>query len=204
MSCTRRWRLMAMAVSVTASHGCGDLTAQKPPPCEGCGAQDAPSTLAWHARIAPNGEPGQPLIIEGLVRTRGGAPAGGVLLYAYHTNANGVYPRRGDETGSARRHGYLRGWVRTDPSGRYRFATIKPEPYPVRFPGIGAPAHVHVTVTPPGQSEYHIDAVHFEGDRHLTSAMRARLQNNGGSGIVRLLRAGDTLHAVRHITLNQD
>jgi len=71
-------------------------------------------------------------------------PAPGVLLYAYNADATGVYRRDGTETGNGRRHGQLRGWLRTDEEGRYEIRTI----YPGAYPGGGEPSHVHITLTP--------------------------------------------------------
>ena len=71
------------------------------PACEWCGAPEAPPTLGPILIIPTTGEAGERLIIEGTVyRPDGTTPAGGVLLYAYHTNAGGVYAKRGDETGA--------------------------------------------------------------------------------------------------------
>ena len=151
--------------------------------------------------IPPEGEPGERLVLEGTVyQADGTTPASGVLVYAYHTNAGGVYPKRGDESGNARRHGYLRGWLRTGADGRYRIVTIRPGAYP----GGGPPAHVHMTVQPPGERETYVDEVEFEDDPRLTPAYRARLAGRGGSGVVRLERRPDgTLHARRDILLGR-
>ncbi len=191
------------ALAAVLMSACGtDVAAQLPlAACEWCGAQDAPTKLGWSATIAPPGEPGIPMVVDGVV-SRDGVPAANVLVYAYHTNSSGVYPRRGNETGNGRRHGYLRGWARTDSAGRFRFITIKPDPYPRRGTGISEPAHIHLTVTPPGVAEYYVDAIHFEGDPALTPSVRARLSGVGGSGVVRVVRLrGDTLGAVRNISL---
>lgn len=169
------------------------------PPCEWCGATEAPEDLGPEIRIAGPDEPGERLVITGTVyRPDGETPAPGVILYAYHTNAEGIYPKRGDETGNARRHGYLRGWLRTDESGRYRIETIRPASYPTGT----EPAHVHMTVLEPGGEEYWIDSIEFEGDPLLTEAERRRSQGRGGSGIVDLRRDEDgTWHAERDVVL---
>ena len=192
-----------------AALACGDGGAQSVPAagraplpsCEWCGAADAPAELGPVLAIDAGGEPGERLVIEGTVyQDDGTTPAPGVLVYAYHTNTGGVYPKRGDETGNGRRHGYLRGWLRTGADGRYRIETIRPGTYPTR----GAPAHVHMTVQPPGEEERYIDDVVFEGDPLLTSAERARLRARGGSGIVRLERGPDgALRARRDILLGR-
>jgi protocatechuate 3,4-dioxygenase beta subunit len=170
-----------------------------PAECEGCGAWDAPKSLSWAGRIAPPGEPGTPLVLSGVVyRTDGRTPAAGVLVYAYHTNAAGIYPPGGTGTGHARRHGRLRGWIRTDSAGRYQFTTIRPGSYPSR----GAPAHIHLTVRSPGGEERWIDSIEFDDDPLLTPEHRAKRHKLGGSGIVHATRDRDgTLRATRDIVL---
>jgi protocatechuate 3,4-dioxygenase beta subunit len=151
--------------------------------CEGCEAihEHAFDGLTWRTVIPPDGEPGEPMVITGRVYLPDGTtPAPGVVVYAYHTNAAGVYPTRGTEEGWGRRHGYLRGWVMTDAAGDYRFETIRPGAYP----GRSDPAHVHMTVKEPGRREYWIDEIVFTDDPLVTAAYRARVDDRGGSGIV--------------------
>ena len=94
--------------------------------CEWCGAMDAPENLSWKTRIAPENEPGEPLILQGTIyEPDGTTPAKGIVVYAYNTNAQGIYPKRGDESGNCKRHGYLRGWAITNEKGNYQFTTIK-------------------------------------------------------------------------------
>jgi protocatechuate 3,4-dioxygenase beta subunit len=149
------------------------------PDCEWCGTAEAPKQLSWRTTIAGPDEPGDPLVISGTVyQPDGRTPAPDVVLYAYHTNNEGIYPKRGGETGNARRHGYLRGWLRTNERGQYEITTIRPASYPTRT----EPAHIHVTLQPPGQEEYWIDSVLFEGDPLLQEDDRK------GSGVVPLSR----------------
>ena len=152
--------------------------------CEGCEAiyEHSFEGLSDHAVIT---EAGEPLILTGTVfRADGEIPAPGVIVYAYHTNAEGVYPTRGDEKGWARRHGYLRGWVKTNSEGRYRFDTIRPSTYPNRR----EPAHIHMTIKEPDFPEYWIDAVVFADDPLVTAQYRKDQGERGGSGIVKLTR----------------
>ena len=76
-------------------------------PCEGCEAvfDGLPQTLAQTARIAPLAEPGEPMRIEGTVYDGEGDEAPGVIVYAYHTDATGVYPSDDRLRGAAARHG---------------------------------------------------------------------------------------------------
>ena len=101
-------------------------------PCEGCEAvfEGIPPEIPSVSRIAPETESGEAMVIEGTVRNAGGTPIPGIILYACHTSAGGVYAKDEALRGTAAyRHGRLRGWVRTDGAGRYRFETIRPGPY---------------------------------------------------------------------------
>lgn len=166
-------------------------------PCEGCEAvfSGMPDVLASAARIIPDGGPGEPMVLWGIVTDGTGAPAAGVVVYAYHTDHRGVYPPT-DEPGlsrAARRHGGLRGWAMTDEAGRYEFRTIRPAGYP----GRGDPAHVHMHVVEPGCCTYWIDSVLFDDDPRLTPAERERREGRGGEGIVRPRRDGAGAWRVR-------
>ncbi len=170
------------------------------PACEWCGTSEAPVELDWQTRIASEDEPGEPLVIQGRVlHADGVTPASDVVLYVYHTNAKGVYPRRGDESGNGRRHGYLRAWMRTDSEGRYRFETIRPAAYP----GSTEPAHIHAVVQEPGQPETWIDSFVFDDDPLLTERERGRLENRGGSGILNLIRENGFWRGQRDIILER-
>jgi protocatechuate 3,4-dioxygenase beta subunit len=151
--------------------------------CEGCEAihEHAFDDLTPRVVIGAAGEPGDRLVLTGTVYAPDGrTPAAGVVVYFYHTNAEGVYPTRGDERGWDRRHGYLRGWIRTGANGEYRVETIRPSPYP----GRSDPAHIHIIVKEPERREYWIDEVVFTDDPLVTARYRERVTNRGGSGIV--------------------
>lgn len=153
-------------------------------PCEGCEAvfEGLPQTLSSHSRIAPKGEPGEAMRIEGTVRDGQGRPAAGVIVYAYHTDANGIYPRDERMGGrAAYRHGRLRGWAQTDEQGRYVFDTIRPAGYP----NSGIPAHVHMIVIEVGCCAYFIDDIHFDDDPRLSPDKRKQPSPGvGGPGLV--------------------
>lgn len=157
--------------------------------CEGCEAvaERAPTTLSAAIDLAAPDEPGERMILTGRVLTADGtAPAVGVVIYAHHTNDAGLYANGSNESVWSRRHGRLRGWVRTDAEGRYTFRTIKPAPYPDR----SMPAHVHLFVGEPGRRPYYIDDVVFDGEFGVTTAYRKACELRGGNGIVRLGRTG--------------
>lgn len=169
--------------------------------CEGCEAiyEGMPAQLNWETRIAPAAEPGEPLEASGVIyQPDGKTPAPGVILYAYQTDANGIYPRAPNATGEARRHGRLRGWIKTNAKGEYKLHTIRPASYP----GRNIPAHIHLILKEPDKNEYYIDDVEFDDDPMLTAQERARRRKGGGSGVVRLTRnSGGVWLARRDITL---
>lgn len=172
--------------------------AQARPPllaCEWCGASEAPAQLSASVRLADRDEPGERLIVTGTVfESDGRTPAANVLLYAYHTDATGVYPVRGNETGNGLRHGALRGWLRTGADGRYRIETIRPGTYPTR----NEAAHIHLTITPPGGREGWIESIVFIDDPLLTEKERS------GRGVVQTRRAEDGMvYATRDILLSE-
>lgn len=196
MSSTPRPRSLALGslislavVLVLALIGASRLGAQEGRvpvvggPCEGCEAVfvGMPEALSWRARIALEDEPGEPMALRGTVYDVDGSPATGVIVYAYHTDATGVYPPAEELQGHARRHGELRGWARTDARGRYRFDTIRPASYPSR----DTPAHVHMHVIEPDCCTYWIDSIHFTDDPLLPARERdASGTVRGGPGLV--------------------
>lgn len=138
--------------------------------CEWCGAMDAPANPPPRTVISPPNETGEPLVISGTIYNEDGrTPAPGILIYAYHTNARGIYPKRTPDNGRAQwRHGYLRGWMRTNRDGKYEFRTIKPAAYPGRT----EPAHIHMTISGASYPEYS-DTIWFADDPLLTPGVRA-------------------------------
>lgn len=169
-------------------------------PCEGCEALHEYGDKMLSPTDTLPGFPtqtGQNLKVTGTVFQQDGkTPADGVILYIYHTDTEGLYPTKGDETGWAKRHGFLRGWVQTASDGRYTFYTVLPGTYPTRT----EPAHIHLTVKEPDKNEYYLDDFNFEGDPLLQKQNR-RLENRGGSGIVRLKKEDGMLVASRDIVL---
>ena len=173
----------------------------KLPECQWCGANEAPERLNWKTTITDKSELGQRITLEGTIyETDGITPAAGVIVYAYHTNNNGIYEKKGNETGNGQRHGYLRAWVKTNNSGQYQFNTIKPAPYP----NGKEPPHVHLTLMREDFDEYWILSTLFEGDDLLGEDTHTDQNRMGGfSNIVPLNKdeSGDWV-ARRDIILN--
>ena len=153
--------------------------------CEGCElyAQGLPKNLDWETTMAV-GEKGEKLQISGVIYQKDGkTPAPNVILYIYHTDNEGLYKPATNQT-QAKRHGRLRGWMKTDAQGRYQFTTIRPASYP----NSKAVQHIHPTIKEPNKNEYWIDEFVFEGDPYLTEAEKKNLPNRGGNGIIKLVK----------------
>jgi protocatechuate 3,4-dioxygenase beta subunit len=169
-------------------------------PCEGCEAIFEYKNKKLRAvDTLPDFEQTKPkLKLTGTVFQKDGkTPAENVILYIYQTDRNGIYATKGNEKGWAKRHGYIRGWIKTDKTGQYTFYTFRPAAYPN---GI-EPEHIHITVKEPNKNEYYIDEFVFDDDPMLTQKERNELENRGGSGIVKPVLKGDILTVNRDIVL---
>jgi len=199
---------------LTPFHSCAQTgTSNKPKQkeikvgdgCEGCEAIyecpvsfDKLEPMVW---LPDWNQPGQKLAVNGTVyKADGKTPAEGVIIYIYHTDQTGVYPKKGDEKGWAKRHGYLRGWMKTDKNGFYKFFTLRPASYP----NSNNPAHIHITIKEPGKEEYWIDEFLFDDDPLLTPDQRKHLQDRGGSGILKTKAAEQIVKAERNIILGKN
>jgi protocatechuate 3,4-dioxygenase, beta subunit len=148
-------------------------------------------------------EKGQKLLVTGIVyKLDGKTPAPNILLYYWQTDDNGLYSPKEGMTEGTKRHGHIRGWVKTDENGKYSIYTIRPAPYPSG----DEPAHVHVVVKEPNISnEYYIDEFVFDEDKLLLPAMKRRpLENRGGSGIMRIYHKDDLQIAEHNIILGSN
>lgn len=164
----RRGAFGVIVLAVAVACGARAEPSRELPACEWCGVAEGPANPAWQTTIAGGEEKGEPLVLSGTVVGRDGRPARDVVLYVWHTNAAGIYPKRGGERGNAQRHGYLRGWVKSGTDGRYRITTIRPGAYPGRTEA----AHIHMTLRTPDGVESYFDTIHFAGDPLLRDAAR--------------------------------
>ena len=153
--------------------------------CEGCElyTEGMPQNLSWQTAMAQN-EQGVKIHISGTIFKKDGkTPAPNVILYIYHTDNEGYYKAAPNQT-IAKRHGRLRGWMKTDENGRYAFTTIRPGTYPnTKFL-----AHIHPTIKEPNKNEYYIDEFVFADDPNLTTSEKNKMPNRGGNGIVKLTK----------------
>lgn len=168
--------------------------------CDGCKAMYAgmPRSFSSTDTSAGWATARQKLLITGRVLQRDGRkPAPGIVLYYWHTDERGYYTPRPGQPEDARKHGYLRGWVKTDAAGRYAIYTSRPAPYP----GEQMPAHIHVVVKEPHLNEYWIDDWVFDDDPLLTTAERKKMVGRGGSGVLRVLKDKNVQVAIDDIVL---
>jgi protocatechuate 3,4-dioxygenase, beta subunit len=152
--------------------------------CEDCDMmfEGMPQNLSWQTTIAGPDEPGERMIISGVIyKADGKTPAPDVILYVYHTDSKGLYSPAPKQT-QAKRHGHLRGWMKTDAHGRYEFKTIRPASYP----NSNNPQHVHPIIKEPNTTLYWIDEYLFEDDPLLSEKEKAYQEKRGGKGIIAL------------------
>jgi len=201
-------RFMMMLIGSFLIYGCGqrqtavpttETKQQKKPQillvgegCDGCELiyvgmpsqiNSVDSSPAWH-------EQGKKMLVQGTVyKLDGTTLAEDIIIYYHHTDNKGLYSVSANQDEKSKRHGHIRGWVKTDRNGNFKIYTIKPAPYPGRT----LPAHIHLTIKEPNINEYYIDEINFDDDPILTEEMRRNRENRGGSGIVKLSKNSDGL-----------
>ncbi len=169
--------------------------------CDGCELMyiGMPTNIKSVDTSAGWSEKGQKLLVTGTVfKPDSKTPASNIIIYYWQTDNNGYYsPKQGMDE-KAKRHGHIRGWVRTDENGKYSIYTIRPAPYPNET----IPAHIHTSIKEPNiGNEYYIDEFVFDDDKLLTSEKRNALENRGGSGILRIHLKNDLQVAEHNIIL---
>lgn len=172
-------------------------------PCEGCEAifEYGDRALSTVDTLPTFNESDQKIKVHGTIyQADGKTPAADVILYVYHTDTKGIYVTRGDEKDWARRHGYIRGWIKTGTDGTYAFYTIKPGSYP----NSSIAAHIHPTILEPNGKYYYIDEYLFAGDPFLTQKDLKPISPRGGhSGVLHLQKEGNLLVGKRDIVLGK-
>jgi protocatechuate 3,4-dioxygenase beta subunit len=152
-----------------------------------------PAKLSASARIAPESEPGTALVVHGRAFAADGrTPLAGAVVFAYHTDRQGVYDRPGTPAHSWR----LKGWAKTGDDGRFEFRTIRPGPYP----GRQTAAHIHLILFTADGARYHTGDVLFEGDPLLSAAQRETARKDPVFADVRPVRRQG---GVEHVDVNR-
>ena len=169
--------------------------------CDGCELMyiDIPTNISSVDTSAGWAEKGQKLLVTGTVfKHDGKTPVPNVIIYYWQTDHNGYYLPKQGLNEKAKRHGHIRGWIKSDEHGKFSIYTIRPAPYPNE----NIPAHIHTSIKEPNiDNEYYLDEFVFDDDRLLTGAKRKALENRGGSGILRVLISGDLQIAEHNIIL---
>lgn len=148
-----------------------------------------PASLDSSGRIAPEEEPGTPMVIHGrVVAPDGRTPVPDATIFAYQTDDDGIYSGPGKPGHPWR----LQGWVVTDEAGRFELRTIRPGSYP----GRQAPAHVHLTVETREHGRQWTDELRFADDPLLSAEQRRRATEPDRFGGVRPVR---TVDGVQHV-----
>lgn len=110
------------------------------------------------ARLDDEGDPGAPLVVEGLARDERGRALAGATVDVWHANHHGRYSGFDPD----QREFHLRRRIVTDAQGRYRFRTALPPGYAIPptgptaelFGALGRhgnrPAHIHYLVSAAG------------------------------------------------------
>jgi hydroxyquinol 1,2-dioxygenase len=119
---------------------------------------------------------GEPLYVEGSVSSAGGGSIAGAVVDIWHSDSEGYYDVQRADLGEPA----LRGRLRTDAAGRFRFWSIMPSSYPVPNDGpVGRmltatgrhpyrPAHVHFIISAEDH-ETLVTHVFVAGDPYLDS-----------------------------------
>jgi protocatechuate 3,4-dioxygenase beta subunit len=139
---------------------------------ENASAQRGPSACdgATSEVIIPADRGTAPLRLEGQVfQIDGRTAAAGVLVYAHHTGASGLYDIGAD--GAPRRQAFMR----TDAQGRFLLRTGMPAPYPNRT----QPAHIHLHLWGQGAPHQWTEDVLFAEDPLLSQDVRQRSAASG-------------------------
>jgi protocatechuate 3,4-dioxygenase beta subunit len=170
--------------------------------CEGCEAifeSPVPFSNLNETDTLPDFTlPGPKIEISGTIFKKDGkTPAAGVVLYVYHTDQAGLYSTGNNPKGWEKRHGSLRGWIKTNAKGEYRFFTL----IPASYPNSNNPKHIHPTIKEEGLSEYWIDEFVFANDPLLPESEKTRPNPVAGSGVLSPVMKDGMLRAKRDIIL---
>lgn len=169
--------------------------------CDGCEIMyiGMPANIEAIDTSAGWNEKGRKLVVKGIVyKPDGKTPAANVVMYYWQTDNDGFYSAKPGMHEKTKRHGHIRGWVKSDKKGKYAICTIRPAPYPNE----NMPAHIHISIKEPDlANEYYIDELVFDDDKLLTAKNRKQLENRGGTGILKVTTSGNRQVAEHNVIL---
>ncbi|MDQ3022374.1 MAG: intradiol ring-cleavage dioxygenase [Bacteroidota bacterium] len=172
----------------------GKDTCDNPDADINCCFVNIPENISNVMNIADSLEKGKRIIIKGqIIREDGTTPYTDVIIYVYHTDDNGYYSKRGDETGFQKWHGYLHGWCKTDSEGRYEIHSIRPG----RYPSNNAPAHIHWAIKDQNGKITYLNDFVFSDDSMVTEGYLSYLRLPGDNGIITLQENGGVMEGSR-------
>jgi protocatechuate 3,4-dioxygenase, beta subunit len=188
--------------SLFANLSCHGQQGEKPlvgGTCEGCEIMYVGMPKAINAVDTSAGwnETGEKMLLKGTVFSQDAkTPVPNVIIYYYHTDNSGRYTPSSGQDEKTRRHGHIRGWVKTDSKGKYSIYTIRPAPYPDG----NIPAHIHTFILESDLGNpYYIDEFVFADDPLVDKV--PSFENRGGSGILKMKNSGGLSVAEHDIIL---
>lgn len=202
-------KLLSISLITLSLAACGNSQIQSTPklvggPCEGCEAVFEYDTKALSPvdTLPDFFEVGQKIKLTGTIyQNDGKTPAKDVILYFYHTNQEGLYLNKNKESNWSERHGYIRGWIKTNVDGKYSIYTLKPGAYP----GRSNPPHIHPTILEPNGKYYWVESYHFKGDPFLIeNELNPKSPRGGSSGLMTLTEEGNHWIAKRDYILGKN
>jgi hypothetical protein len=152
-------------------------------------SRDIPGRILREASIVDAGEPGQRLAVHGRVFAPDGiTPAGGVVVYAYNTDAEGYYGANRTELPPR-----IRGWMKTDGAGAFELRTV----FPGHYPNMRIPAHIHFTLWGGGYPLQWVDDLRFTGDTYLTREETSEDRDKGRFATIQPVVGGVCTFSIR-------
>jgi catechol 1,2-dioxygenase len=138
---------------------CAETSEACRPTVRGAGGPFYREGAPWRSKLCDASEPGEPLVVSGRVTAADSCqPLKGAVVDVFQANAAGLYDTQIKGLDPARFH--LRGQMRTDEAGRYRFETVLPGNY---TDGIERARHIHFRVSAPGYAPL-VTECYFEGE----------------------------------------
>ena len=170
-------------------------------PCEGCEAVLEYQEDLNDIDTLPGFDSGEnKLKVSGTIyEPDGKTPAVNVILYLYQTNEAGLYAASDSATGWGKRHGDMRGWLKTGSDGKYTFYTV----IPGNYPGSELAAHIHPTILEPDGKYYYIQDYLFENDPYLSQGLSEN-PRGGTDGVLKLKKENGIYVGSRDLILGKN